>query len=59
AVDPQVASSIEEFKNRDIYKQLTPEVLAAIPDHKLEQAVVDYVHGKIGDNYLCSLVADF
>lgn len=51
ATDPQVASSIEEFKNRNIYKQLTPEVLAAIPDQKLEQAVVDYVHRKIGDNY--------
>lgn len=51
AMDPQVASSIEEFKNRRIYRQLTPEILATIPDHKLEQAVVDYVHGKIGDNY--------
>jgi len=48
-MDPKIAASIEAFKSRIIYKQLTPEILATIPDEKLEQAVVDYATDKIGD----------
>jgi hypothetical protein len=43
--------SIREFMNRRIYRELTPDVLAAIADDDLEQAIVDFVGTKIGDNY--------
>jgi hypothetical protein len=47
----ELAKSIEEFKNRKIYKQLTPEILASIPDDKLEQAIIDYVFEKVARRY--------
>jgi len=50
-LDPKIAASIEAFKNRPIYRELTPAVLASIPDDKLEQAVIDYASHKIGDDY--------
>ena len=43
--------SMEEFRNRTIYYELNAEILAGIPDDKLEQAVIDYVEIKIGDRY--------
>ena len=42
-----LAKSMETFKNRKIYKRLTPEILASIPDDKLEQAIIDYVYEKV------------
>jgi hypothetical protein len=45
--EAELAKSVEAFKNRKIYKRLTPEILASIPDDKLEQAVVDYVYEKV------------
>jgi hypothetical protein len=50
-LDPKIAASIEVFKNRPIYRELTPTVLASIADDKLEQAVIDYASHKIGDDY--------
>ena len=47
AWEEELAKSFEGFKNRKIYKQLTPEILASIPDDKLEQAIIDYVVQKI------------
>jgi hypothetical protein len=32
-------------------EKLTPEILKAIPDDKVEQAVIDYVSGRIGEDY--------
>jgi hypothetical protein len=43
--------SVEAFKNRKIYKRLTPEILASIPDDKLEQALVDYVYEKVAGRH--------
>jgi len=33
-----------------IHKELTPEILKSIPDDQVEQAVIDYVDEKIGDD---------
>jgi hypothetical protein len=41
------AEESEAFANRRIYTELTPEILAEIPDDKLEQAVVDFIDYKV------------
>ena len=41
------AEESEAFANRRIYTELTPEILADIPDDKLEQAVVDFIDYKV------------
>lgn len=46
-----IEKSMEEFRHRTVYRQLSGEILAGIPDDKLEQAVIDYVDIKIGDRY--------
>ena len=46
----KIRRSLEEFDNRTIYASLDPDVLASIPDDKLEQAIVDYVMAKVGDD---------
>ena len=38
--------SMAAFRNRKIYRKLSIEVLAAIPDDKLEQAIIDFVAEK-------------
>jgi Domain of unknown function (DUF4375) len=50
-MDPEIEKAIEEFENRTIYRKLNPEILASIPDDKLEQAILDYVWTKVGNNY--------
>jgi hypothetical protein len=40
---------MNEFNNRLIYEELSAEILSAIPDDKLEQAVIDYIWNKITD----------
>jgi hypothetical protein len=47
----ELAKSIQDFENRKIYKRLTPEILASIPDDKLEQAIIDYVFEKVARRY--------
>jgi Domain of unknown function (DUF4375) len=37
----------EAFANRKIYRELTPAVLAEIPDQKLEQAIIDFIEYKV------------
>ncbi|HVM72932.1 MAG TPA: DMP19 family protein [Anaerolineales bacterium] len=44
-----ISKSVNDFKNRQIYKELTPEILATIPDNNLEQAIVDYIGAKLID----------
>ena len=51
AADDAISKSIEEFNNRQIYRQLDPATLAAIPDDKLEMAVFDYALTKLEGNY--------
>lgn len=45
------AAAMEAHDHRKIYTELTPAILAAIPDDAVEQAVVDYVAQKIGDDF--------
>jgi len=40
---------MDEFWNRIIYKELSLEILAAIPDDKIELAILDYIDTKISD----------
>lgn len=47
----EIRRSLEEFNNREIYSSLDLDVLASIPDDMLEQAIVDYVGTKIGDDW--------
>lgn len=49
--EEEIRRSLEEFNNRKIYTSLDPDVLASIPDDKLEQAIVDYVVTRIGDDW--------
>jgi hypothetical protein len=44
-----ISKLVNDFKNRQIYKQLSPEILATIPDNNLEQAIVDYVTANLTD----------
>ena len=37
----------EAVGNRKIYSELTPAVLAEIPDQKLEQAIIDFIEYKV------------
>jgi hypothetical protein len=49
--EEEIRRSLEEFENRTIYSSLDPDVLASIPDDKLEQAILDYVVTKIGADW--------
>lgn len=49
--EEELATLMEEFESRTIYSSLDPDVLSEIPDDKLEQAIVDYVSIKIGDDW--------
>jgi hypothetical protein len=41
------AEESEAFANRKIYTDLDPDILAQIPDDKLEQAVIDFIDHKV------------
>jgi len=47
----EILRSIEEFARRTIYTSLDEETLGAIEDAKLEQAIVDFVIHKIGEDF--------
>jgi hypothetical protein len=49
--DEMLEKSIEDFKNRKIYKSLTVEILESIPDEKLEQTIIDNIYELIGSDY--------
>ena len=47
SMDAQIKKSLDDFASRTIYHTLTPQILASIPDSKLEQAVFDYAVSKL------------
>ena len=49
--DDQIRKSVDEFEHRKRYATLTPDVLATIPDDKLELAILDWIDSKIGRDY--------
>lgn len=49
--EAEIEEAIREFENRRIYSELNQSVIAEIEDDKLEQAVLDLIYGKIGDNF--------
>src|ERR1700739_1760809 len=48
---PQIALSIEKFKNRPIYKHLTEEIIDATIDDELVQTVFDNLTEKFPKDY--------
>jgi len=47
----KILNSVDDWKNRKIYKVLTKEILDSIPDDELEQIVFDNIYEIIGDDY--------
>lgn len=47
----QVANSVEEFKNRKIYKELTEKTIDTVSDNNLLQVVFDNLSTKLPTNY--------
>jgi len=47
AMDPKIAKSLEDFRNRRIYRELSPSVLSGIADDNVEQAIADYAFQKL------------
>jgi len=45
-----ILNSVEAFKNRQIYKKLTPEIISKLKDNELEQAVFDNISINIEDD---------
>ncbi len=39
------------MKNRTIYRQLTPKILAELPYDELEFAILDYIRAQVSDQY--------
>jgi hypothetical protein len=50
-MDDPIKKSLDDFANRRIYRALDPQLLASIPDDKLEQAIFDYVATKLEGHY--------
>jgi hypothetical protein len=50
-MDKDIAASIESFDNRTTFTTLDPATLRSIPDIQVEQAIIDYVLHKLGDDY--------
>jgi hypothetical protein len=50
-MDDRIKKSLDDFANRRIYRTLSPQILASIPDDKLEQAVFDYAATKLEGHY--------
>jgi len=43
-MDPdEILKSIEAFKRRTIYRQLTPSLIMSLSDNEVEQAILDFV----------------
>jgi len=47
----EISKSIEEFENRKIYTKLDERTLQKINNDALEQAIMDYIDHKVGENY--------
>jgi hypothetical protein len=50
-MDNRIKKILDDFANRTIYRALSPQILASIPDEKLEQAVFDYAASKLEGHY--------
>lgn len=50
-MDDRIKKSLDDFANRRIYRALSPQILASIPDDKVEQAVFDYAVTKLEGHY--------
>jgi hypothetical protein len=50
--DDKFEKMMEEFRNRTIYNELSLEILATIPDDKIELTILDYIDTKIPDHRL-------
>src|SRR5258708_32946773 len=51
-LDDAIAKSLEEFRNRKIYDAITVDLLNQLADSDLEQALIDYIGTKFGDDYV-------
>ncbi len=51
-MDDAIAKSLEEFRNRKIYDAITVDLLNQLADSDLEQALIDYIGTKFGDDYV-------
>lgn len=47
----QIARSVEAFQSRPIYKELSEEIIDAIPDEELLQAVFDNLSEQLSDDF--------
>jgi hypothetical protein len=50
-IEEQITKSMQEFESRAIYSTLDRATLESIKDSELEQAIIDYIFVKIGDNF--------
>ena len=50
-MDDAIAKSLERFRNRKIYDAITGDLLNQLTDSNLEQALIDYIGSKLGDDY--------
>ena len=49
-MNEEIQHSIDAFKNRQIFDSLDREVLAGISDDQVEQAILDFVCNRIGED---------
>lgn len=49
--EDEIAKSVDAFNNRKTYSALDKSTLESIEDSELEQAIVDYIYTKVGDDY--------
>ena len=50
-MDDRIKKALDDFANRRIYRTLSPQILASIPDDKVEQAIFDYAASKLEGHY--------
>lgn len=51
-MDDSIKQLLAALRDRRIYRSLDARILAAIPDDKVELAIVDYVHTKLEDRFV-------
>jgi hypothetical protein len=50
-LDDAIAKSLERFRNRKIHNAITVDLLNQLTDSDLEQALIDYIGTRLGDDY--------
>lgn len=50
-MDESVERWIEQYEQRPIYRRLDPEVLASIPDERVEIAIIDFIASRLEGRY--------